>query len=106
MLLIETAEAVDNIDDILSVEGVDVIIPAQFDLSTNLGLQGQFDHPDFVAALERIERAADAAGIPRGAVALGEAQAKAAFARGNRLIAGFDILWLRNFAAEAQGWCR
>jgi 4-hydroxy-2-oxoheptanedioate aldolase len=106
MLLIETAEAVENIDAILAVEGVDVIIPAQFDLSTNLGLQGRFDHPDFIAALERIERAADAAGIPRGAVALNGAQAAAAFARGCRLIAGFDILWLRGIAAEAQGWCR
>lgn len=106
MLLIETAEAVENIDEILAVEGIDVIIPAQFDLSTNLGLQGQFDHPDFVAALERIERASDAAGIPRGSVALNEAQAGAAFARGCRLIAGFDILWLRNTAAQAQGWCR
>ncbi|MGI1662031.1 HpcH/HpaI aldolase family protein [Palleronia sp. KMU-117] len=105
MLLIETAEAVDNIDAILAVEGIDIIIPAQFDLSTSLGLQGQFDHPDFIAALEKVERAADRAGIPRGAVALSEAQARAAFGRGNRLIAGFDILWLRGIAADAQGWC-
>jgi 4-hydroxy-2-oxoheptanedioate aldolase len=105
ILLIETVEAVENIDEILAVGGIDVIIPAQFDLSTSLGLQGRFDHPDFVAALERVERAADTAGIPRGVVGLTEDQAKAAFARGNRLIAGFDILWLRNMAAEAQRWC-
>lgn len=105
MLLIETADAVANIDAILAVDGIDIVVPALFDLSTDLGRPGQFDHPEVVAAIEAVERAADSAGVPRGVVALSSDQATAAFARGNRLIAGVDVLWLRNIAAAAQSWC-
>lgn len=104
ILLIETCEALDNIAEICAVPGIDAIFPAQFDLSTELGISGQFDHPDFVAAVEKIETAANAANIPLGGVALAEAQAQAQFAKGYRLIGGFDLLWLKAKAAEAQGW--
>lgn len=104
-LLVETRDAVDNIEEIVAVEGIDLIVPAQFDLSTDLGIPGQFDHPDFLAALTRVEAAADAAGIPRGQIAMTAVQAEAMFARGYRVIAGVDTLWLRAIAAEAQGWC-
>ena len=105
MLLAETRESVENIDAICAVPGVDMIVPAPFDLSVAMGLPGQFDHPDFVAAVSRIEAAANAAGIPLGGVGLAEAQAKAQFDRGYRMIVGFDVLWLKSKAAEAQGWC-
>ena len=103
-LLIETAEAVENIAEICAVPGIDLITPAQFDLSTALGISGQFDHPDFIAAVSKIEAAANAAAIPLAGVGLTQAQAKAAFAKGYRVIAGFDILWLKAKAAEAQSW--
>ena len=47
VVLIET-EAVRNIDEIVEVEGVDAFQIAQFDLSTALGISGQFDHPRFL----------------------------------------------------------
>lgn len=103
-LLVETAEAVANIDEICQVEGIDLIIPAQFDLSTNLGLQGQFDHPDFLAALDRVETAVKAAGIPLGGVALAEPQAKALLDRGYRVITGVDALWLATATRTTQSW--
>ena len=103
-LLVETKDAIENIDAICEVPGIDAIIPAQFDLSTDLGISGQFDHPDFLAALARVEAAANAAGIPLGNVGLAKAQADALFAKGYRIIAGFDILWLKAKAAETQSW--
>lgn len=103
-LLIETRGAVQAIEEICAVPGIDIIVPAQFDLSTALGVSGQFDHPDFVAAVTRIERAALAAGLPLGGVAFTQAQADALFARGYRIIAGFDVLWLRAQAGEMRGW--
>jgi 4-hydroxy-2-oxoheptanedioate aldolase len=103
-LLIETRGAVESIEQICAVPGVDIIVPAQFDLSTALGVSGQFDHPDFVMAVGRIERAAIAAGLALGGVAFSRAQAEALFARGYRIIAGFDVLWLRAQAAEMRGW--
>lgn len=105
-LLVETRDAVADIDAICAVRGVDFVVPAQFDLSTDLGVPGQFDHPDFVDAIAEVERAATAAGLPLGNVGLARAQAEALFERGYRLIAGFDVLWLRAMAAEAQSWTR
>lgn len=104
ILLIETVEAVGNIEAICAVPGIDMIVPAQFDLSTALGVSGQFDHPDFIAALARIEGAALAAGLPMAGIAFSPAQAAALFARGYRMIAGFDILWLRADAAALRAW--
>ncbi|WP_406644430.1 aldolase/citrate lyase family protein [Aliisedimentitalea scapharcae] len=104
-LLVETAEAVENIEEICAVPGIDVLIPAQFDLSTDLGVMGQFDHPIFQAALARVEAAGHAAGLPLGNVAMSRDHADTLFARGYRLIANFDILWLRQKAAEMNSWC-
>ena len=105
-LLVETRDAIDNIEAICAVEGIDAIIPAQFDLSTDLGISGEFDHPDFQDAIAKVEAAADAAGIPLGNVGLAKPQADALFAKGYRIIAGFDILWLKGMAAETQSWTR
>ena len=84
--------------------GIDLMIPAQFDLSTSLGLSGQFDHPDFQAAVTKIEKACLNAGLPLGNVALSQDQAKGLFDRGYRVLAGFDAIWLRAKAAETQSW--
>ncbi|WP_323770215.1 HpcH/HpaI aldolase family protein [Antarctobacter sp.] len=106
MPLIETVEAVDNIDSICAVDGVDVLIVAGFDLSTALGISGQFDHPDFKAAVSRIESAAATARIPLGNIAMTKAQAETNFAKGYRIIAGFDLLWIREKATELTGWAQ
>ncbi len=45
--LIETREGIQNIDEIVGVEGVDGIWIGHFDLSCSLGIPGQFEHPDF-----------------------------------------------------------
>ena len=103
-LLIETRSAVEAIEEICGVPGVDIIIPAQFDLSTALGISGQFDHPDFIAAVSRVERTALATGLPLGGVAFSRAQAETLFARGYRIIVGFDVLCLRDQAAEMRSW--
>ena len=103
-LLVETREAVEHIEEICAVPGIDLLVPAQFDLSTDLGITGQFDHPDFLAALSKVEAAAQAAGIPLGNAALNAPQAESYFAREYRVIAGFDVLWRKAKAAEAQAW--
>lgn len=51
---VETREGVDNIDQIASVDGVDVVFVGPLDLSFNLGCPKQFDHPDLLAALKRV----------------------------------------------------
>lgn len=54
---IEDIIAVENIQAILSHQDVDGYIIGPYDLSSTMGLPGQFDHPDVVAALKRIREA-------------------------------------------------
>ncbi len=104
MLLIETREAVETIEEICAVPGIDCIVLAQFDLSVSLGLSGRFDHPDFLAATQKIEAAVLGAGIPLGGVALNQERAKALKAKGYRLSGGFDVLWLKQAVAASRAW--
>jgi 2-dehydro-3-deoxyglucarate aldolase len=53
---IEHIDAVNNLEDILSVPGVDGYFIGPYDLSASMGLPGQFDHPDMVAAIEKIKQ--------------------------------------------------
>ena len=58
----ETVGALNAIEDIVSLAGVDGIFVGPFDLSISMGLPGQFDHPDFTAAIDRIIKACHDAG--------------------------------------------
>ncbi|MBA3945296.1 MAG: hypothetical protein H0X37_12120 [Herpetosiphonaceae bacterium] len=57
---IESAQALANLDEILSVPGIDVAFVGPNDLHAQLGLapRSESDEPAFVAALERIKAAA------------------------------------------------
>jgi 4-hydroxy-2-oxoheptanedioate aldolase len=63
---IETREAMDAIDAIARVDGVDVLFVGPMDLSTNLGVQEQWDAPVFATARQRVPAAARAAGKAAG----------------------------------------
>lgn len=104
MLLIETAEAIENIDDLLSVEGVDCAILATFDLSAELGVAGRFDHPRMISAVEAVERAAARARMPLGAAAFSREQAHGLRAKGYRILGGFDVLSLKGAVSAFHGW--
>lgn len=60
----ETAEALEDIENIASMDGVDGIFVGPFDLSISMGLPGDFENPQFVKALERILSACRQAGKP------------------------------------------
>jgi 2-keto-3-deoxy-L-rhamnonate aldolase RhmA len=63
---IETAEGVRNADKIAALPGVDCLWVGHFDLSTSLGIPGQFGDPKFTGAIETV-----AAAIQRHGKALG-----------------------------------
>ena len=63
---IETKEAVDDIDNIAAVDGVDVLFIGPLDLSVNLGIPQQFDHPTFKDARAKVSAAAEKAGKAAG----------------------------------------
>ncbi len=63
---IETPEAVNNIDEIAAVDGADVMFVGPTDLSYNMGIRDQLDHPDFRAALKKVSDAAKKHGKAAG----------------------------------------
>ena len=80
----EHAQAVDNIEAIARVPGVDAVLLGPYDLSASLGLMGQIDHPAVVAA-----------GVPLGYFGVTAAAVQPYVAQGYTLIvAGVDTLYL------------
>lgn len=55
---IETIEVLSHLDEVAAIDGVDVLFIGPADLSMELGIFGQFDHPTFVEALNKIVAAA------------------------------------------------
>ena len=66
ILQIEHKDAVENIDAILSVKGIDGIIIGPYDLSGSYGIPGEFENPLIVEAEQRVMEAANRKGIPAG----------------------------------------
>ncbi len=54
IIQIEHREAVENIDEILKVDGVDSICIGPFDLSFSYGKPGCFDDPEISAAIDKV----------------------------------------------------
>jgi 2-dehydro-3-deoxyglucarate aldolase len=52
--MIEHVRAVDNLEDILLVEGLDAVLIGPYDLSASMGITARFEEAEFIAAMERI----------------------------------------------------
>ncbi len=67
ILMTETTEALDNLDEILAVPGIDALFIGPNDLSFSMGHQGNQKHPEVVTAIEaaikKIARTKVAAGL-------------------------------------------
>ena len=63
---IETAQAVDHAPAIAAIDGVDVLFVGPMDLTTSLGIPGQYEHPQAIAAFKSVAGAARAAGKAAG----------------------------------------
>ncbi|MRH43509.1 hypothetical protein GH741_12550 [Aquibacillus halophilus] len=66
---IETPQAVENIDEIMGVEGIDLAFVGPYDLSVNMGHKEGIDHPDVQEAIELVYKKAKLHNIPVGTVA-------------------------------------
>lgn len=64
--MIETREALDGIEEILSVAGIDVLLVGPSDLSINLDVPLDYTSSTYHAALDRIGSACQSAGVAAG----------------------------------------
>ena len=86
--MIETAQALDNLDSILSVEGLDAIYIGPSDLALSLGCKPVMDEPEPKAAqaIEHILARARAHGVQAGIHNAGTDAARARIAKGFRFV--------------------
>jgi len=95
--LIETPGGVAAADEIAALPGVDILWLGHFDLTNFMGIPGQFDHPDYLAAVDRIVAAARRHGKPAGFLALDDDWARRYHAKGFRVMAyGLDSQLLQS----------
>lgn len=66
VVMIEHIDAVESIDEILAVPGIDAYIIGPYDLSGSIGRPGELDHPDVNKAIKRILEAGQKACKPGG----------------------------------------
>lgn len=60
---IETVEALESIDDILAIPGLDSLVLGPWDLSAAMGRPGDVEHPEVIAAIEMVIARTLAAGL-------------------------------------------
>jgi 4-hydroxy-2-oxoheptanedioate aldolase len=64
VIMVEHVEAVGRVEDLLRVKGIDVWTESPTDLALSMGLQ--IGHPDHEAAVQRVLKAGQQAGVPVG----------------------------------------
>lgn len=100
---IEHLQAVENIDEILSVDGVDAVFIGPYDLTASMGIAAQFDHPDYLAAQKKIIDACHRHGVFPGihVVQPDQAELDQRVKEGHRFLAySLDITMLVKSASE------
>ncbi len=95
--MIENIKAVNNLEAILKVKGLDAILVGPYDLSASMGITAQFDHPDLQSAMERLRVQCEREHIPCGVhiVTPSEEQLKKSLDEGYRFLAySIDAVFL------------
>jgi 4-hydroxy-2-oxoheptanedioate aldolase len=108
VLLIETPEAVANIEEIAAVEGVDVLLVGGNDLTLEMGIPGQYTNPQFRDAVAKVAGAAQRHGKFSGLGGVYDPETLAGFlSMGMRfIVSGADISFMLAGAQERANFLR
>lgn len=95
----EHIEAVNNIESIAAVEGIDAVMVGPYDLSASMGRPGDVQHPEVKSAIDRVTQACLKAGVRLGIFGMTAEAVIPYIERGYTLIiAGVDV----NLLAQAS----
>jgi len=103
VVMIEEAEALDNLSDILTVPELDVLFIGRLDLSLSLGIPGQIDNPRIQHAVEKVIKEGKSAGkaVGVGAINAGDpASVREFIKRGAQFFSLTATSLLRNATAR------
>lgn len=105
-LQIEDADAVDRIDELASVKGIDILFIGPTDLSQSYGIPGEIQHPRILEAIKRTVAACARHGIACGTPGINPEYGKKLLDLGVRFLAGpGDFGLLRGgFLAATESW--
>lgn len=90
MIQIESREAVDNVEAIAAVEGIDALFIGPYDLSGAVGTLGDTGGTEVLDAIAKVEAAAKAKGLALATVPRANADANALFGMGYSLVMGIS----------------
>ena len=94
-VLIEHPRAIENLDEILAVEGLGGAIAAPLDLAVNMGFTDGPGHPEVQEAIAQASRRIALKGFPLVSFAVTPEQGRLALSRGaNLLFLGFDTMFV------------
>ncbi len=97
----ETQEAIDNIEEIAAIEGVDAILIGPYDLSANLGHSGEVEHPEVINAIEKVVQACQKENVKLGYFGVNVEAVRPYIDKGFTLITvGVDSLLILNSAQQ------
>ena len=98
----ESTTAIENLEEIIAVPGIDAVFVGPFDLSVSLGIAGETSHPREIEAIEQIVEVCKAHNTIAGILIFDLDALKPWVEKGMRLIAySSDISMLADAAAEA-----
>ncbi|MGB7287710.1 MAG: HpcH/HpaI aldolase/citrate lyase family protein [Salaquimonas sp.] len=101
ILQVETPDAVDQIEAIATIEGVDAIFVGPADLAASMGHLGNFNHPEVQEKIAEAAKRIKAAGKASGILSFNVDQAKEYLDLGYQFVAvGSDQTLLMNAAVE------
>ena len=101
ILQAESRAAINNIEEIVKVPGLDAILVGPYDLSASLGRIGEVNHPEVQEAINRVANVCKAAEIKLGYFGVNASAVKPAIDNGFTLIAvGVDTLFVIKSATE------
>lgn len=98
---IETAEALDEVEAIAAIDGVDLVFLGPADMSQNLGVIGDFMNPKCLAAIDRISAACKKAGKPWGVVPVNPDYATMCVEKGCRMLSAASDVRMINAGIES-----
>ena len=100
---IEHKDAVEVIEKIAAVPGVDFLFIGPADLSQTLGIPGQWDHPALWAAIERVAKACQKSDVPWGILPFSPEFAQRCVDLGCRMLSiGMDVWALQRGVKDFQ----
>lgn len=95
----EHRSAVENIDAIVQVPGVDAVLLGPYDLSASYGKMGQISDPEVLNGIDRVTTSCQAVRMPLGYFGISFDAVKPWMDKGYSLVvAGVDVLFLGNGA--------